>query len=133
MAWKARDFFGGRYFTVRSEGGRTHVEGLGNFRDGALVSGSAGGTLGLAVTAVVLKTLGGVAAIGLVAPVALIAGAALPAWAFFRRGFRKEDAALRQAVAEIAARVGEVTLDQTSLPSAADSEALPPGHDTDPL
>lgn len=107
MAWQARDYFGGRYVSVRSEHGRTHVEALGNFRDGALVSGSAGGTAGLAVTAVLLKALGGVAAIGLVAPAVLIAGAAIPAWAFFRRGFRKEDAALRQAVAEIAARVGE--------------------------
>jgi hypothetical protein len=132
MTWKARDYFGGRYVTVTSEGGRTHVEALGNFRDGALVTGSAGGTIGLAVAAVVLKSLSGVAAIGAVGPAVLIAGAAIPAWAFFRRGFRKEDAALRQAVAEIAARVGEATLDQTPLPSASDPEALPPGHDTDP-
>ena len=117
LTWQAQDFFGGRYVTVRSEDGRTHVEALGNFRDGALVSGSAGGTAGLAVTAVVLKALGGVAAVGVVAPVLLIAGAALPAWAFFRRGFRKEDAALRKAVAEIAARVEEAGQITDSEPS----------------
>jgi hypothetical protein len=127
MTWRARDYFGGRYVTVTSEGGRTHVEALGNFRDGALVTGSAGGTIGLAIAAVVLKSLSGVAAIGAVGPAVLIAGAAIPAWAFFRRGFRKEDAALRQAVAEIAARVEEAGQEQRSLPSASNSET--PSHD----
>lgn len=52
LQWKARDAFGGRYVTVRSEKGRTRVEALGNFRDGAFLSASLGGVGGLGVSAV---------------------------------------------------------------------------------
>lgn len=38
--------------TVRSEKGRTRVEALGNFRDGAFLSASLGGVGGLGVSAV---------------------------------------------------------------------------------
>jgi hypothetical protein len=110
LSWRARDAFGGRYLTVRSENGRTHVEAMGNFRDGAMISGAGGGTMGLAVSAVVLKALGGIGVMGLIGPPVLIAGAVIPALAFFRRGFKKEDAQLRQAVAEITAEVGAAVL-----------------------
>lgn len=106
FAWKARDAFGGRYVTVRSERGRTRVEALGNFRDGAAVTAGAGGTAGLMVTAVALKAVGGVAALGIAGPLALVAGAAVPAWALYRRWFAREDAALRKVVLDIAARIG---------------------------
>jgi len=105
LSWKAQDPFGGRYITVRSEDGRTHVEALGNFRDGALVGGAAGGTIGLAVGAMVLKSVGGMAAVGLLGPVGLVAGATLPAYLVYRRLFVREDAALREAVAAVTAQV----------------------------
>jgi hypothetical protein len=106
LTWKAQDPFGGRYITVRSENGRTRVEALGNFRDGAMLGAGAAGTLGLAVGAVVLKSLGGLAAVGLLGPVGLVAGATLPAYLIYRRLFVREDAALRDAVAGISAQVG---------------------------
>ena len=106
MEWRARDAFGGRYLTIRSEDGRTRVEALGNFRDGAIVSAGAGGTAGLAASALLIKaTVGGIAALGVLGPAALLVGAAIPAYAFYRRGFMKEDAALRRAVSEITAKV----------------------------
>jgi len=108
LEWRAQDAFGGRYVTVRSEKGRTRVEALGNFRDGALVSAGAGGTAGLAASALLMKaTVGGMAALGVLGPVALAVGAAAPAYALYRHWFRKEDAALRRTVAEIAVQVGE--------------------------
>ena len=72
LEWKAQDVFGGRYLSVRSENGRTRVEALGNFRDGAFVSADVGGTAGLALAAVALKT-----AVGLTAQVE-DAGSPLP-------------------------------------------------------
>lgn len=106
LTWKARDAFGGRYVTVSSaEDGTTRIEALGNFRDGAMVTGAAGGSIGMAVTAMALKATGGLAALGGAAPLALLAGATLPAWLVYRRWFRKEDEALRDAVAQIAAEV----------------------------
>lgn len=105
IGWRARDAFGGRYVTIHSEEGRTRIEALGNFRDGAMVSAGAGGTAGLALTAVALKAVGGVAALGVAGPLALVAGAALPAWVVYRRWFAREDAALRRAVADIATQV----------------------------
>lgn len=105
LTWKAQDPFGGRYITVRSENGRTQVEALGNFRDGALVGAGAGGTIGLAVGAMVLKSVGGMAAVGLVGPVALVAGATLPAYLIYRHLFAREDATLRGAVAEISKQI----------------------------
>jgi hypothetical protein len=105
LTWKARDEFGGRYVTVTSEEGGTRIEALGNFRDGAMVTGAVGGSLGLAATAIALKVTGALAALGLATPLLLGAGATLPAWLIYRRRFRKEDAALRQAVAQIAAEV----------------------------
>ena len=106
LEWKARDAFGGRYVTIRSQDGRTRVEGLGNFRDGAMVSASAGGTAGLALAAMVMKaTVGGLTGLGLAGPLALVAGAALPAAVVYRRWFKKEDEALRAAVAEISAQI----------------------------
>jgi hypothetical protein len=107
VEWKARDFFGGRYVTIRSQNGRTRVEGLGNFRDGAMVSAGMGGTAGLAASAVLLKaTVGGVAGLGILGPAALLVGAVVPSYALYRRWFVKEDAALRSAVTDIAARIG---------------------------
>ncbi|MGD8322327.1 MAG: hypothetical protein PVJ02_17885 [Gemmatimonadota bacterium] len=103
LEWKARDYFGGRYLTIRAEEEGTRIEALGNFRDGAFTSGALGGTLGLMVTATAFKVVGGIGAVGFAGPLALLAGAALPGWALYRRWFRKEDAALRQAVADIAA------------------------------
>lgn len=105
LSWRARDAFGGRYVTIRSGGGSTRIEALGNFRDGALLTGAGGGTAGLAITAILLKAVGGVAALGMAGPLALVAGAAIPGWALYRRLFRREDDALRHAVAEIAASV----------------------------
>jgi len=105
LSWKARDPFGGRYINVRSEDGRTRVEALGNFRDGAVVGAGAGGTIGLAVGAMVLKSLGGMTAVGLLGPVGLVAGATIPAFLIYRRMFVREDAALREAVTEIAAQM----------------------------
>ncbi|MFQ5536937.1 MAG: hypothetical protein ACE5GJ_05740 [Gemmatimonadota bacterium] len=112
LEWKARDAFGGRYVTVRSSEGRTRIEALGNFRDGAWVSASGGGTLGLAVTALTFKaTLGGIAAVGLLGPVALLAGAAVPAVVMYRAWFRRERAALRRTVGRLAAYVAEMASD----------------------
>jgi len=126
LEWKAQDAFGGRYVTIRSDNGRTRVEALGNFRDGAFVSGSLGATGGLAATAVLLKaTLGGIAALGALAPVALIAGAVAPAYLLYRRWFAREDAALRTAVADLAAqmraqvRAGETDAHTEALPGSA--------------
>jgi hypothetical protein len=105
LSWTARDAFGGRYVTVRSENGRTRVEALGNFRDGAAVTAGAAGTVGLMVSGLVLKTLGGLGAVGLLGPAGLVIGATIPAYALYRRWFAKEDAALREAVANVAAEV----------------------------
>ncbi len=109
LSWKAQDAFGGRYVTVTSGEGTTRIEALGNFRDGALVTAAGGGTVGMALTAMVLKGMGLLAAMGGAAPLALAAGATLPAWLVYRRWYRKEDAALRQAVAHIATEVGAST------------------------
>jgi hypothetical protein len=122
LEWKARDAFGGRYLTMRSEHGRTRVEALGNFRDGAIVTAGAGGTMGLMVGALVLKAAGGMAAVGLLGPVGLIAGATLPAYALYRRWFVKEDAALRDAVARLTAQV-----EGAQAPGEAQQE--PPGEE----
>lgn len=122
LTWKAQDPFGGRYITVRSENGRTRVEALGNFRDGAMVGAGAGGTIGLAVGAMVLKSVGGLAAVGLVGPVALVAGATLPAYLIYRRLFVREDAALREAVTEISAQVAGADAGERSLPAPSVEE-----------
>jgi len=105
IGWRARDAFGGRYVTIQSGEGQTRIEALGNFRDGAMAVSAGGGALGLATTAIVLKAFGGVAALGLAGPVAVVAGAAIPAWVLYRRWFAREDAALRRAVTDIAARI----------------------------
>jgi hypothetical protein len=105
LEWKAQDVFGGRYLSVRSENGRTRVEALGNFRDGAFVSAGVGGTAGLALAAVALKTVGGAAAVGFLGPAALVIGAAVPAYALYRRWFVQEDTALREAVVRLTAQV----------------------------
>ncbi|HSG09734.1 MAG TPA: hypothetical protein VLA36_15335 [Longimicrobiales bacterium] len=105
LTWKARDPLGGRYITVRSENGRTRIEALGNFRDGAMVGAGAGGTIGLAVGAMVLKSVGGLAAVGVLGPVGLVAAATLPAYLIYRRMFVREDTALREAVTALAAQV----------------------------
>lgn len=106
LEWRARDAFGGRYITIRPDDDGVRVEALGNFRDGAFVTAAAGGTLGLAGSALILKaTLGGLAFAGILAPLGLAAGAALPALWAYRRWFRREDEALRRAVAEVAAAV----------------------------
>lgn len=121
LQWQARDYFGGRYVTVHSEEGRTRVEALGNFRDGAFVSAGGGGTLGMAAVALAAKfTVGGLSALGAVGLPILAAGVALPAWAFYRHTFAREDRALRQAVADIAARVEST--------STADAESLSPSE-----
>lgn len=122
IGWRARDAFGGRYVTIHSGEGHTRIEALGNFRDGAMVSAGAGGTAGLALTAVALKAVGGVAALGVAGPLALVAGAALPAWALYRRWFAREDASLRRAVADIAARVEA----ERSIPAGSDPAPGPP-------
>lgn len=111
LQWKARDAFGGRYVTVRSEKGRTRVEALGNFRDGAFLSASLGGVGGLGVSAVLVATVG-FTAVGAGLPVLLALGAAVPAYALYRRWFIKEDAALRRAVADVAAQVGASTTEE---------------------
>lgn len=131
LSWKAQDAFGGRYVTVSSSEGSTRIEALGNFRDGALVTGAAGGTIGMALTAMVLKGAGVLAAMGGAAPLALAAGATLPAWLVYRRWYRKEDTALRQAIAEIAAEVGAGT--HAGLPAATvdDREREMDDGDTD--
>lgn len=117
--WRARDFFGGRYFTIRSKDGRTRVEALGNFRDGAFSTGGMGATGGLAVTAVVIKaTVGGIGGLGLLGPAALAVGAAVPGYLLYRRWFAREDRALRSAVSEIAAHIGR------------SDEALPPADES---
>jgi len=125
LSWKARDEFGGRYVTVTSEEGSTRIEALGNFRDGAMVTGAVGGSLGLAATAIALKATGALAALGLATPLVLAAGATLPAWLIYRRRFRKEDAALRQAVAQIAAEV------ETVAPASLQEGAPGPEADRD--
>jgi len=125
IGWRARDAFGGRYVTIHSEGGRTRIEALGNFRDGALTVSAGGGALGMATTAIVLKAFGGVAALGLAGPLAVVAGAAIPAWALYRRWFAREDAALRRAVADIAARVDA---ERTTAAGPDPAPVLPPGE-----
>ena len=105
LQWTARDAFGGRYVTVRSEKGRTRVEALGNFRDGAFLGASLGGVGGLGVSAVLVKATVGLTALGAGLPLALALGAAVPAYALYRRWFIKEDAALRRAVADVSAQV----------------------------
>lgn len=112
LQWTARDVFGGRYVTVRSEKGRTRVEALGNFRDGAFLSASLGGVGGLGVSAVLVKATVGFTAVGAGLPVLLALGAAVPAYALYRRWFIKEDAALRRAVADVAAQVGASTTEK---------------------
>jgi hypothetical protein len=132
LSWQARDAFGGRYVTVHSSEGRTRIEALGNFRDGAMGTAAGGGTVGMAVAAIVLKATGGLAALGVAAPLAIVAGGTLPAWLAYRRWFRKEDAALRQVVTEIAAEVGAGTHAGTHagaherLPEAAKEAATDP-------
>jgi len=124
IGWRARDAFGGRYVTIHSEEGRTRIEALGNFRDGALTVSAGGGALGMAATAIVLKAFGGVAALGLAGPVAVVAGATIPAWALYRRWFAREDAALRRAVADIAARVDA---ERTTAAGSGPAPGLRPG------
>lgn len=123
LSWKAQDAFGGRYVTVSTNQGNTRIEALGNFRDGALVTAAGGGTVGMALTAMVLKGVGALAVLGVGTPLALAAGATLPAWLMYRRWYRKEDAALRRAVAHIAAEVGAGT--QPRLPEPAQGDDPP--------
>jgi hypothetical protein len=125
IGWRARDAFGGRYVTIHTEDGKTRIEALGNFRDGAMTVSAGGGVLGMATTAIVLKAFfGGVAALGLVGPVAVVAGAAIPTWALYRRWFAREDAALRRAVADIAARIDA---ERTIAAEPDPAPGLPPG------
>ena len=123
LSWKAQDAFGGRYVTVSSAEGTTRIEALGNFRDGALVTAAGGGSVGMALTALVLKGVGALAALGGAAPLALAAGATLPAWLMYRRWYRREDAALREAVARISAEVGA----RARLPAAEEDGDPPDG------
>lgn len=59
-----------------------------------------------------MKATVGFTAVGAGLPVLLALGAAVPAYALYRRWFIKEDAALRRAVADIAAQVGASTTEE---------------------
>jgi len=136
LEWKARDFFGGRYVTVRPENGQTRVEALGNYRDGAFVSGAMGGTGGLAISALMLKGSIGVAALGVLTPVALLAGAAVPAFLLYRRWFRREDEVLRRVVAGLAAELRNEPPEEAGDGSSADpgpAAALPGAEGRPPM
>jgi len=53
----------------------------------------------------VLKSVGGMTAVGLLGPVGLVAAATVPAYLVYRRLFAREDASLREAVAALTAEV----------------------------
>lgn len=94
LEWKAQDAMGGRYVSVLSRDGTTRLRVFGNFRDGLMALGTAGGVVLTVFFSALLMALG---LKELVGPGVLPVGAllaALPVRALWRWRYRKEERTL---------------------------------------
>ncbi len=74
LEWKARSAMGGRYVSIRSEGDRTRIRVLGNYRDSLMVSTLGAGPILAASIGALAAALGAVGA-PVIVPIALVGAA----------------------------------------------------------
>jgi hypothetical protein len=117
IEWKARSAMGGRYVSIRPEGGGTRIRVLGNYRDGLMGLTLGAGPIGAA-------SIGALAtALGLTGPLAVVGTAlgvaGLGAVAIWRTLFRGEARALER-VADALERALRASSGPAGLPAPDD-------------
>lgn len=103
--WRARSAMGGRYVSIRSEGGETCIRVLGNYRDGMLGLGAGVGPIAAAASGALAAALGA-ATVFAVVPAAL-AGGALAALAPWNYAFKREERTLHRVLDALVAQASD--------------------------
>jgi hypothetical protein len=103
LEWRAKDALGARYVSLMPTPEGTRVRVLGNFRDGLFLTAAVGGTLGLALGAMLIDGTG----LGAMTIPILALTAAIPPRFIYRWLRKREDRRLREVFDRLVAFLGK--------------------------